>query len=290
MHVVPSLARRAAAALAVLSCGAVLAQTAGAAPLAPGIDRKYVCDWSFVSGPRAGQSGMESRRWLGGVPTLQGSTWWPGATATSTYSFTSPLGVAANPPTTRWNVSTRVNGVTISGKVDVKALRLPHAETRRLVFHGFSNGASVSCLELGPQALAWIHSTYQGDDDQPNVCRCATGYHYDATVRCIERCVAYWDDDERWARLAPPCLRSSGVVAKAACLLARDPRAGGAQEPQDPWDPSICDLFENDPNCPPGGGDGAPCGGSTGQFCNPGCNCTANNVCRCPLPPLPTGG
>lgn len=286
MRIVPSPARRAAAALAAACCGLVLAQAAGASPLAPGIDRKYVCDWSFVSGPRAGQRGMESRRWLGTVPTLQGSTWWPGATATSAYSFTSPRGVSANPPTTRWNVSTQVNGVSVSGQVDVSTLRFPRVETRLLELHDFSNGASVTCLELGPAALAWIHSTYQGGDDQPNVCRCATGYHYDATVRCIERCVAYWDDHERWARLAPPCLRDPDVVGKAACLLFRNPAAGGAQDPNDPWDPSICDLFENDPTCSSGGGDGAPCG-SNGRFCNPGCNCTAQNVCRCPLP---TGG
>ena len=284
MTVSPSLARRSAAGLLVLCCSLALAEPAGAAPLAPTIDRKYVCDWSFVSGPRAGQSGKESRRWTGSLPNLQASTWWPGRTATSVQTFTSPLGVAANPPTTRWNVSTPVDGAAVIGKVDVAAISQPHAQARRIVFHGFSNGASITCLELDPGALAWIHSTYAGGADQPNVCQCATGYHYDATVGCIERCAAYWNVGSRWTRLNPPaCLGSPGIVAKAACLLSRDPAAGGPQEPIDFED---CQIDPSAPQCNTApGGDGQACG--AGGACQPGCTCTASNLCRCPQPPQP---
>lgn len=260
--------RRWAMALATACCVALLAPASEAASLTPNRDRKHVCDWTFVSGPRQGEIGKESRRWLGPLPNLQSDIWWPGKTAAGTNQLTSPYQVPGDVPLTRWNLVSTLGGTKVTGKLDVSAVRYRGAESQRVIYHHVSNGAAVSCLELSPSAQTWLRDRYAAPGD---VCACGTGYHYDATIACIERCTAYWSDPDLWELRRPFCLGSTSIVRKLSCLLTHDPADAGPPPPP-PYE---------------GGGElGDECGWGNGKFCRPECWCSASNRCVCPPPPV----
>lgn len=242
--------------LAILICLLVLALGAGdvAAQLKPSKYTKTVCDWAFVSGPRDGQSGKESRNFFGPFPNLQGVTYWAGgASSTSIYRFQSPSPLW-DPPGTRWYVTVELPDREIVANLQVREARFPFVTTRRLTFFPVSNGAHVDCLELNGAAVSWIRGTYGREGN----CDCAHDFDFVSTVACVESCAAYWSDGAKWInRPAPGCLGDPSIVVKSACLLSNRW-----------WD-----------RPGPGGDAGSDPGGSVGDPCGPLDPCKPGLVC-----------
>ncbi len=235
-----------------------------AADYKPGLYTKSVCDWTFLTGPRQGEIGKESRKFYGYFPQLIGTTYWAGgANSTSNYQLQSPSPLW-NPPGTRWYVTVPTNQGAIIANLSVRRANFVYADTQRFTFHPVSNGAYVNCLELNGAAINWIRGMY-GRNGQ---CDCARQFDFASTVACVESCAAHWNDDSKWLNgPAPSCLDHASVVAKTGCLLNHRwwdrPNPGGG--------------VGGDPTSNPGGDAGDPCGAN--NFCKSGLFCDASNTC-----------